>query len=109
MRLWFGLADGSMVFLVHDESCLLIALRQVGRNVWHIEEVDTVKILVSARQLKLRSRRLASTSSAWTLCMHCGSCKRSESGDRKAATTNFAISPTVNWLLAEVSVAERAL
>ena len=42
MRLWFGLADGSMVFLVHDELCLLIALRQVGRNVWHIEEVDTV-------------------------------------------------------------------
>ena len=101
MRLWFGLADGSMVFLVHDESCLLIALRQVGRNVWHIEEVDGPTVIPkSARQLKLRSRRLASTSSAWTLCMHCGSCKRSENGDRKAATTNLAMSPTVNWLLA---------
>ena len=42
MKLWFGLADGSMVFLVHDELCFLVALRQVGRNVWHIEEVNGV-------------------------------------------------------------------
>ena len=40
MKLWFGLADGSVVFLAHDEPPLLIALRQVGRNVWNIEEVD---------------------------------------------------------------------
>ena len=30
----------SVVFLVHDKPFLLIALRQVGRNVWHIEEVN---------------------------------------------------------------------
>ena len=43
MKLWFSLADGSVVFLVRDEPPLLIALRQVGRNVWHIEEVNGPK------------------------------------------------------------------
>ena len=43
MRLWFGLADGSVIFLVHDVPFLLIALRQVGRNVWQIEEVNGPK------------------------------------------------------------------
>ena len=43
MKLWFGLADGSVVFLVCDEPQLLVALRQVGRNVWHIEEVNGPK------------------------------------------------------------------
>jgi hypothetical protein len=36
---WFGLADGSVVFLARDEPPLIIALRQVGPSVWRIEEV----------------------------------------------------------------------
>ena len=36
---WFNLADGSVIYLATDEPPLLIALRRVGPDLWHIEQV----------------------------------------------------------------------
>ncbi len=40
---WFDLADGSAIYLATDEPPLLIALRRVGPNLWHIEEMSGPK------------------------------------------------------------------
>jgi hypothetical protein len=36
---WFDLANGSVVYLTTEEPPLLIALRKVGPDIWHIEQL----------------------------------------------------------------------
>jgi hypothetical protein len=36
---WFDLAAGSAVYLTSDEPPLLIALRRIGTDLWHIEQI----------------------------------------------------------------------
>jgi hypothetical protein len=40
---WFSLADGSVVYLASEEPPLLIALRRVAPDLWHIEQIGGPK------------------------------------------------------------------
>ena len=43
---WFDLANGSAVYLATEEPPLLIALRKVGPDLWHIEQLAGPKDIV---------------------------------------------------------------
>jgi hypothetical protein len=47
---WFDLANGSAVYLTSEEPPLLVALRKVGADLWHIEQTAAPKDTASSTE-----------------------------------------------------------